>query len=200
MVASFRSHLPSGAKLVTSRSGGGSAGAAYALGTNRPFVIGPEQLMLLAVTLNDGVTGVRADAEIRYLSPRPPSQRVPISARLVQITKADIGAEPLVSLLVPRHPVVRMLARLVDALPFFDSAPGTFSCPSFGGPVDTFTFRARRAGPALARVSESAYTPTVPSPCALTTLTIRGHRLTPLLNGGILLKQASKLLGVRLTA
>lgn len=199
VVASFRSHLPPGAKLVTSSYGGGSAGAAYALGTNRRFVVGPVQLMLGAVTLSDGLTGVRADAQVRYLSPRPPWQRVPIAARLLYVIKAGIGAKPLVSLVVTRHSVVRRLARLVDTLPFGGRASGSFSCPSFGGPIDIFTFRATPAGPALATVSESAYTPVFPSPCAVTTLTIRGHRLAPLLDGGILLRQASKLLGARLT-
>ena len=199
VIASFQSQLPSGAKLVTSSSGGGSAGAAYALGTSRRFLVGPEQLMLSAVTLDSGLTGVRADTQVRYLSPRPPSERVPGSARIVEVTQTDTGTKPLVSLLVTRQSVVRKLARLVDALPFVGPAPGAFACPSFGELVDTFTFRAGRAGPVLARVSESAYTPTFPFPCALTTLTIRGHRLTPLLNGGVLLGRASKLLGVRLS-
>ena len=198
-LAIFQSHLPSGAKLVTSMSGDESAGAVYALGTSRQFLIGPEQIMLRAVTLRDGLTGVRADAQVRYRSPRPAFQRVPLSARLVQVTKADGGAKPLVSLVVTHEPAVRKLAHLVDGLPFVGASTGSSSCPSFGDPIDTFIFRARPAGPALATVSESAYTPTSPFPCAPTTLTIRGRRLAPLLDGGILLKQASALLGVRLT-
>jgi hypothetical protein len=199
MIAAFRSHLPSGAKLVTATFGAGTESAAYALGTNRRFVIGPEQLMLSAVTLADGLTGVRADAQVRYVSPRRRSERVPLSARIVQVTKADVGTTPLVSVLVTRRAFVRMLASQVDALPFVGRFSGSFSCPSFGEPIVTFIFRAAPAGPVLARVSESAYTPTDPSPCAATTLTIRGHRLPPLLEGGILLKRAGKLLGVRLT-
>ena len=184
---------------MSAESGEGSAGAAYALGTSRRFLVGPQQLTLGAVTLDNGLTGVRADAQVRYLSPRPPRERVPHSARVVQITQTDNGAKPIVSLLVTRQSVVRRLARLVDALPFVGNHTGAFACPSFGDLIDTFTFRASRAGPALATVSESAYTPAFPSPCALTTLTIRRHRLTPVLNGGILLERASKLLGVRLT-
>jgi hypothetical protein len=198
-VALFQAHLPPGAKLVSSISGGGSAGAAYAIGTTRLFVVGPVQVMLNAVTLITGLTGIRADAQVRYVSPRLPSQRVPLSARLVQVTKADIGAKPLVSLVVTQRAIVWRLARLVNALPFVGTHAGVFSCPSFGGPIDTFIFRARPAGPPLATVSESAYTPTDPSPCASTTLVVRGHRLNSLLEGGILLKRASRLLGVRLT-
>jgi hypothetical protein len=198
-IAAFRSHLPSGAQLVTATFGAGTESAAYALGTNRRFVIGPEQLMLSAVTLADGLTGVRADAQVRYVSPRRRSERVPLSARIVQVTKADVGTTPLVSVLVTRRAFVRMLASQVDALPFVGRFSGSFSCPSLGEPIVTFIFRAAPAGPVLARVSESAYTPTDPSPCAATTLTIRGHRLPPLLEGGILLKRAGKLLGVRLT-
>lgn len=199
VLASFRSHLPAGMKLVTSFWGGGSAGAAYALGTSRRFVVGPEQLMLRASTLNDGLTGVRADAQVRYLSPRPASERVPLSARLVQITKAKPGAKPLVSLTVTRRALVRRLGDLIDALPFAGNAPGAFACPDLGELTDTFIFRAGPSAPALARVSLSASTPTFPFPCAPTTLTIRGHPLSPLLNGGILLRRAGQLIGVRLT-
>jgi hypothetical protein len=195
----FQAHLPRGARLVSSISGGGGAGAAYAIGTTRRFVVGPVQVMLNAVTLSSGVTGIRADTQVRYVSPRLPSQRVPLSTRFVQITKADIGAQPLVSLLVAQPAVVRRLAHLVNALPFVGSHAGVFSCPSFGGPIDTFTFRLSPAGPPLATVSESAYTPTDPSPCAPTTLTVRGHRMDSLLEGGSLLKRASRILGVRLT-
>ena len=198
-VSLFQAHLPPGAKLVDSTSGGGSAGAAYAIGTTRRFVVGPVQIMLNAVTLSNGLTGIRADAQARYASPRRPSQRVPLSARLVQITKADVGAKPLMSLLVTQRHIVRRLARLVNALPFAGNHAGVFSCPSFGGPIDTFIFRATPAGPPLATVSEPADTPIDPSPCAPTTLTVRGHRLNALLEGGILLKRAGRLLGVRLT-
>lgn len=197
-VALFQAHLPAGAKLVSSMAGGGSAGAAYAIGTTRRFVVGPIQVMLNAVTLTSGLTGIRADAQVRYDSPRLPSQRVPLSARLVQITKADVGAKPLVSLVVTQRAIVRMLARVVNALPFVGSHTGVFSCPSFGGPIDTFVFRASLAGPPLAAISEPADTPTDPSPCAPTTLTVRGHRLNSLLEGGILLRRAARLLGVRL--
>lgn len=199
VVALFQAHLPPGAKLVSSISGRGSAGAAYALGTTRRFVVGPVQIMLNAVTLTNGLTGIRADAQVRYVSPRLPSQRIPLSARLVQITKAAIGAKPLVSLIVTQRAIVRRLARLVNALPFVGSHAGVFSCPSFGGPIDTFIFRASPTGPPLATVSESAYTPADPSPCAPTTLIVRGHRLNSLLEGGILLKRAGRLLGIRLT-
>lgn len=198
-VALFQPHLPPGAKLVSSISGGGGAGAAYAIGTTRRFVVGPVQIMLNAVTLTNGLTGIRTDAQVRYVSPRLPSQRVPLSAQLVQITKADVGAKPLVPLVVTQRAIVRRLARWVDALPFVGSHAGVLSCPSFGGPIDTFIFRASVAGPPLATISESAYTPTDPSPCAPTTLTVRGHRLKSLLQGGILLKRAGRLLGVRLT-
>jgi hypothetical protein len=198
-VASFQAHLPPGAKLVSSSWGGGSAGAAYAIGTTRRFVVGPVQVMLNAASLANGLTGIRADAQARYVSRRLPFQRVPLSARIVQVTKANIGAKPLVSLVVTQRAIVRRLARVVNALPFLGRHAGVFSCPSFGGPIDTFIFRASPSGPPLATVSESADTPTDPSPCASTTLTVRGHRLNSLLEGGILLERAGRLLGVRLT-
>jgi hypothetical protein len=139
---------------------------------------------------SNGLTGIRADAQVRYVRARLPSQRDPLSARLLQITKADVGARPLVSLVVTQRAIVRRLARVVNALPFVGIHAGVFSCPSFGGPIDTFVFRASLAGPPLATISESAHTPTDPSPCAPTTLTVRGHRMNSLLEGGILLRRA----------
>lgn len=200
VITSFRSHLPAGAKLVVSASAGETAGAAYALGIRRRFVIGPEQLIVEAVTLSNGLSGIRVDSQVRYVAPRPASERVPAAARLVQITKADTRDRVLLSLVVTRRPVVRRLARLVDGLPFSGGTLGAaYSCPYSGDPTDTFIFRARPGGPVLAKVRESAYLPADPSPCAMTTLTIRGHKLSPLLDGGTLLEQASKLLHVKLT-
>jgi hypothetical protein len=201
VLALFHSHVPAGAKLVIADSGGNGAGAGYALRREGPLLIGPEHLILSAVTLRNGLTGIRADAQVRYLSPRLPFQRIPSTARLVQITKQQADRKPRLSLVVTSQRKVRRLGQWVDALPFVRLRTGASSCPGFSGATatDTFTFRAKAGGPALARVSEFADTPTSPSPCALTTLTIRGHHVGALLDGGVLLRRASRLLGKRLT-
>jgi hypothetical protein len=201
VIASFQSHPPAGAKPGQSFTDGGADGAAFELGTRRRFVIGPQQLGVTAVRLRGGMTGVRVDAVVRYLSPRPASERVPAAVRLVQVTKARTGEKPSVSRVVTRHRLVLALARVVDSLPFAGRSPGSLGCPADNGvPTVTFVFRARPHGPQLAQLSELADTPVYPfSPCRLTSLTINGKRLPLLLDGGILLKRAGNLLGVTLT-
>ncbi len=201
VIASFNAHLPAGAKPLGSGSGGGSAFAAYVLGAAaHPYTLGFRQLVVAAVTLGNGTTGVRADAEVRYTAPRPASQQVPSNARVLQITKRSQDSPPLLSVTVTRRSQVRRIAAMVNALPFVGRFSGSFSCPYFGDPVDAFIFRASSGGRVLARVSESAYTPAGASPCALTSLSIRGHQEPGLMDGGVLLRQAGALLGVRLTS
>ncbi len=200
VMRSFRSHLAAGAKLVVSESGGGMAAAAYAFGTRRRFLVGPEQLLIGAMTLHGGRVAIRVDAQVRYASPRPPSERVPSAARVVEITKAKPHGKPLLSLVVTQRSLVETLARVINGLPFFGTTGGVaYSCPGLRDTTDTFVFRARLGGPVLATVSEPAGTSLDPSPCETATLTIRGRTLPPLLEGGRLLEQASKLLKVKLT-
>jgi hypothetical protein len=200
VVASFESHPPAGAKLGQAASSGGFAAATFEMGTSRRFVFGPEQLMVSAVVLPDGLTGVRADAVVRYLAPRTRAERVPAAARLVQITKANFGEKPFWSRVVRRRSLVLAVARIVDSLPFEGHGTGAYSCPADNGVATvTFVFRATSDGPALAEVSELANTPVWPFPCDTTAVTIHGKQLPPLLDGGILLKRASKLLGLKLT-
>lgn len=200
VVATFQSHPPAGAQPLQSLSDGGWSAASYVFGTRRRGVFGPQMLLVSAVVLADGMTGVRADALVRYVSPRPRSERVPAAAQIVRITKANYGQKPFASWVVTRHAMVQTLARIVDSLPFEGHIAGAYSCPADDGvPTVTFAFRARHHGRELAQVSELANTPAWPFPCNTTALTINGKQLPPLLDGGILLKQASKLLGVKLT-
>lgn len=200
VIASFNAHLPGGAKPLGSGSGGGSVFAAYVLGpAAHSFTPGFRQVVVDAVTLANGTTGVRADAEVRYVAPRLASQQVPGNARVLEVTKRSQGSAPVISVTITRHSEVRRIAAMVNALPFAGKFSGSFSCPYFGDPVDTFTFRADPRGRVLARVSESAYTPAEASPCALTSLSIRGHHEPGLMDGGVLLRQAGSLLGLRLT-
>lgn len=207
VIASLESHLPAGAKLVTAFSGGGTgpsspqtfAGAAYAFGSTGKYNIGPQLVVVQAVLLSGGLTGIRADAEVRYFSPRPPRERVPGAARLLEITKREPGGRPSLSLLVTRLSQVRGLEQVVDGLPFANTHSGAaYSCPLSLSPSVTFAFRATSGGPALAKVTELADTPRWADACEEATLAIRGHALAPLLDGGILISRASQLLGVRL--
>jgi hypothetical protein len=203
VIASFEADLPAGAKSSGSAYNGAetSVFASYSLPTADAPALGPRSLSVDAVELSDGSTGVRADADVRYTAPRPPDQRIPPQARVLDITEASPHASPLLSLTVTNHAQVRHIAAVVDGLPFVASLRGVaFSCPAMMlAPTDTFTFRASSNGPALAQVTEPADWPTVAEPCFITTFRVRGHGEPGLLEGGKLLRRAGAILGVKLT-
>ncbi len=90
---------------------------------------------------------------------------------------------------------------MVNSLPFTGNFQGTaFNCPMYTAskPTDTFVFRAKRGGPVLAKVTELANMPTTVVPCEDTSLTIRGRHEPDLAEGGVLLRKAGALLGVKL--
>ncbi|HWF55963.1 MAG TPA: hypothetical protein VG223_15100 [Solirubrobacteraceae bacterium] len=200
-IASIRAHLPAGARVGTYGSGSSELFDTFVFPTIDATALGPRQLVVAALGLSNGTTVVRADSEVRYVAPRPYSERIPSAARVLDITISGGSPRPVLSRTVTRLSEVRRIAGFVNALPFLGHDSGVaFSCPDFssGAPVDTFVFRATPAGPVLATVSEWAATPIDTSPCTLTTLRVRGHREPPLMDGGVLLHQAGSLLGVRL--
>jgi len=201
VIASFEANLPAGAKRLTDGYTGANMFASYTLPTVDAPRLGPRTLSVNAVELSDGSTGVRADAEVRYAAPRLAAQRIPARAGVLDVTMANYHSSPLLSLTVTDRGQVRRIASIVDGLPFVASLHGVaFSCPALMlAPTDTFTFRASPGGPALAQVTEPANQPTSAGPCFITTLSIRGHREPGLLDGGKLLRQASAILGVKLT-
>ncbi|MEO8968345.1 MAG: hypothetical protein ABI355_11940, partial [Solirubrobacteraceae bacterium] len=129
-------------------------------------------------------------------------QQVPRTAHVLEITMTT-SDKVLLSLTITRRSQVRQIAALVDHLPFAGNWSGVgFSCPAFtaSSPLDTFVFRAAVGGRALARVSALAVTPPTADPCELTELTIGANREPALMQGGVLLRRAGSLLGVKLTA
>lgn len=205
VIASVGAHLPPGARSMGSGSSSGNGSSSvfvsYALPIVDPSALGPRALIIDAVTLPGGITGVRADAVVRYLAPRLLAQRIPHAARLLDI-RTVFASRVLRSLTVTRIAQVRRIAAVVDGLPFAGGLKGiALPCPFIpAAPIVTFTFRAAATRPALAAVTEPADTPAGASPCTLTTLTIRGRREPPLLEGGVLLQRAGAILGVTLTS
>lgn len=205
VIASFKAHLPMGAKSSGSGSDYSngtetSVFASYSLPAVDAPALGPRSLTVNAVELTRGGTGVRADAFVRYAAPRLPAQRIPARAGVLEVTRTRLGQVPALSLTVTDRSTVRRIGAIVDSLPFFATLHGVaFSCPAMMlAPTDTFTFRASPSGPVLAQVSEPADWPTIAEPCYITTLEVRGHREPGLLEGGRLLRQAGAILGVKL--
>ena len=92
VIAAVGAHLPPGARSTGSGSSSGNESSSvfvsYALPIVDPSALGPRALIIDAVTLPGGITGVRADAVVRYLAPRLPAQRIPHAARLLDIRTA----------------------------------------------------------------------------------------------------------------
>jgi hypothetical protein len=201
VMQSISAHLPAASRLLDHGMVGSNLFATIGLRTKDWSELGPEQLVLYALALPDGSTALRADAEVQYLAPRPPAERVPTTARIVEI--ALTGSTTRSSLHVVRdRAIVRRIGTIVNRLPFTGHDRGVAAaCPgsSSNAPFDTFTFRATLHGPILAQVAEPAATPTTASLCETTTLTIRGHHEPTLADGGILLKRAGSLIGITLT-
>jgi len=204
-ISSMARHLAPGARSLGSGNSRTSRFAVYALPAVDPIALGPRQMVVDAVVLANGETGVRADAEVRYNAPRLRGETIPRQARVLTITmtrRSPTGAtETLLSLTVARRPEVRRIGELVNALPFTGNWSGVaISCPATlaSTPTDTFTFRAFRGGPALATVSEPADTPRTDDPCILAELRIGVHLLPGLMDAGLLLREAGALLGVKL--
>ena len=201
-MASIKTHLPLGSRLVDHGYGGSELFATYAFPRIDRAAPGARQLVLEVLGLADGSTVVRADGEVRYTAPRPYGERVPSQARVLDVTVGSNLPRPLLSLTVTNRSDVLRIAHVVDHLPFVGNESGVaFSCPSFSAtfPVDRFVFRAAPLGTALATITESAATPVEDYPCFVTSLTIPGHHEPPLQDGGILLHKAGALLKVRLT-
>jgi hypothetical protein len=164
--------------------------------TVEPGRLGERLLDVQAMQLKDGKTGVRADAWVQYIAPRPYAQRVPGQARILEVTvsRRPNPIKPRVVTTtreVTNAATVRRIAAVVDGLPFIGGPDVEISCPSIGGPgqsFDTLRFRAHPGGRVLATVSAWSLTSDTADPCAPTGLWIRGHGEPALADGGVLLK------------
>jgi hypothetical protein len=201
-IASVRAHLPRAARPLGSGYAGSTVFAAWGWPVVDRGVLGIRQLALETVPLSRGGVGVRADAQVQYIAPRPQAQKIPSAARVLRITIRNSGqSRPSVSLTVTKRAQVREIARIVDGLPIVGSPfPVPIHCPAIpASPVVRFVFRASVNGRVLARVRELAETPVDAGLCEAGSLTVRGHHEPGLANGGRLLREAGRLLGVKLT-
>jgi hypothetical protein len=216
IMAAIRAGLPATVNGANTGSMGTDLNATFQYPMIDAGSLGLRQLVVATSgTANaGGSTVVRIDAEVQSIAERLPGQAIPAGARVVDITRpvktSPLGIAPpnrgrvhtpAVGLTVTTPAQVTALARDVDALPFSGNLRGVaFSCPVFGtfGPTVTFTFRAKAGGPALASVRIEGATPTTVYPCLTSTLVVSGRKQPTLMQGGMLLKQAGVLLGVKL--
>jgi hypothetical protein len=199
----LEAHPPRGGKLRESASQGPGRGDVVSGydGFAWPTVgrlLGSRELLVQVTNLAGGGTGVRVDAQVQWIIPRPVSERIPRGVHEVDVTRAAPGEAPSLEVKVISQHEIRALVAMVDALGIVQ--PGAYSCPALpaSGPVVTFTFRASDEGTALASASEPASAREPTTSCDPMTFSIRGHPQTPLLGGAAVVGKAGRLLGVHL--
>jgi hypothetical protein len=179
VMAYIRGHAPSGSALVSSGSGGGRGSTAFESVTFAwPAVAGvlsARWLVLTAAQLPHGSTGLRADTQVVWVTPRPASERIPAGARRlsVSVTSALKGN------LAPQRPFsvvsaqrIERIVALLNSLPA--AQPGTRACPDDPGIRLALAFYQPDAA------SPSAVATADPYGCGGVQLTIGGRPQAPL--------------------
>jgi hypothetical protein len=200
--AYVRAHVPAGATYT----GGTLSGTTYqAADFNWPAingVLGQRELDVSIAALPKGRVGILAQADSVWIVPRPPGERVPEAARVLSVTSAKLGGATTLAQNVVRRPAVTKLAALLNAMPVVQ--PGAYSCPALvlkGARKITLVFRARSAGPQLAKAVYIAYGGELAKdsgPCNAIDFWVGTRRERPLI-GGRFLSRAQRILGFSLT-
>jgi hypothetical protein len=196
-------HPPHGGKLTESGSQGTEHGPPVSgfVGFTWPPVaklLADRQLFVEAINLPGGGAGLRVDAQVQWIIPRPVSERIPRGVHEIDVTRGVPGKAPSISIKTVSPHVIRTLVAMVNSLGI--TQPGVWSCPAViaGVPVVTFTFRASDGGTVLATASQAASSREPTTPCDPMAFNVRGHAETPLLGGAAVVSKAAHLLGVHL--
>jgi hypothetical protein len=157
---------------------------------DRGFALGPEgvlvdrELDVEVASAGGGRSGIRVDAWVAWLPPRPASSLIPPTARTVTIAKLDSDSPPA-PVTITDPATVRKLAALIDGL-LLSTTPAGALCPPPSGPFLSLTFRVRPGGPVLALAQTG-------QDCYSVALTVRGEQQPALANEPTLDGQILKL-------
>jgi hypothetical protein len=183
VLAFVKASPPAGSKVWVSGSGSGPGSPGYSYeGFQWPAitnVVETRQLIVEVTSLSDGMTGVRADAEVVAITPRGSSERIPGGATRLSLTSTARGGRPTRIATVTSPAKIRTVIALLDGLPLLPP-DHPFECgPSVPEPVQ-LAFYARRGGAPLATASFEPY-PTTSSWgwCSTVGLTIDGRAMQP---------------------
>ena len=146
-------------------------------------------LVVEAVGLPDGSTGVRADSQAVWIKVRPASERIPAGSRRLVLTTTRGGRIIQGPRTVTSPRAVHRGVRLLNALPALQ--PGVYACPA------DFRTLIRLAFDAAAGRRPLAVAEVDPSGCGVVRLTIRGRTQPPLTGGLTLAKRLSRALGAK---
>jgi hypothetical protein len=197
VLAYIRAHLPAGTTPAV--TDGGLSGPNVPDNESEAFawppiagVLATRWLVVEVVRLPNGSTGLRADAQVVWVTPRPASETIPPGSHLLRISVHGslTGERP------KQHPFSVTSAKKIDAIVALLNAlpasqPGTRSCPAdFGIRVRLAFYRRRGIEPlAVAAID--------PQGCGGVALTI-GGAAQPGLESGRSLGQVEHVLGVKL--
>jgi hypothetical protein len=201
--AFVKANAPAGASLLGSGISGGTSEPA---GGSEDFgwppighMLGTRMLVIGLVALSRDETGLRVDAEVQWIVPRPVAEQIPRQVRVMNVTVGRPGAEPSTSIMVINRSKVNRIVTMIDDLQIVQ--PEAINCPAepAAPPGVTFTFTATVGGPVLALAAEPAGAVEPTTPCDPMTLTIQGRPQIPLLGGAAVVAEAQRLLGVKLS-
>jgi hypothetical protein len=198
VLAYIREHLPAGAtRALTS---GGLEGPNVPDNEAEAFawppiadILAMRWLVVHVVQLPDGSTGLRADAQVVWLTPRQVSETIPPGGHLLRISvhgslKDEQPTQRPLS--VTSLKKINAIVALLNALPV--AQPGLRSCPVDRGIGVRLAFYARRGVAPLAVASVD------PEGCGEVALTIDGTQQPGLEGGSSLIQQIDHMLGVKL--
>jgi hypothetical protein len=197
VLAYIRAHLPAGTTRALANRG--LEGPNVPHNESEAFawppitdVLAMRWLVVEVVELPDGSTGLRADAQVVWETPRPAPETIPQGSHLLRVSVHGSlkGEQPTQRpLSVTSLKKINAIVALLNALPA--SQPGLRSCPIDRGIRVRLAFYARRG------VAPLAVADVNPEGCGGVALTIGGTP-QPELESGALLKQVDHLLGVKL--
>lgn len=191
-----KAHPPAGAtqdlsEVTTVRRKPSTTGIGFAWPA-LPGRLSTRSLLVEVVQLADGSTGLRADSQVVWITPRPTSEHIPAGARRLVLGTWRAGRMIQGPLTVTSRPAIRRVVRLLNALPAWQ--PGAYSCPAdFGSQLRLNLYPSPDGTVPLAVAQVD------PSGCGVVLLSIRGHREPPLAGGGLtLVRRLSHILGVKI--
>jgi len=183
------SHAPLGMKQDGSGYSNGRQGSTESDMFEAPAIpgkLGERMMWVTVATLQDGQTGVAAEAQSDYVVPRPSSERVPAGASILTIARTRTTANgrrvrhvQLATVQLTRSVSIARVTRLIDSLPV--AQPDVIMCEALMFPTTTYTLTWRRAAASrpLARAQFVEYhdaVQAVGSQCDTIGFSIGGHR------------------------
>ena len=166
---------PKSVRTVTG-SGTGRNGVAFEFeGFDWPpilHVLSDRSLIVEVVRLPDGSTGLRADAQVVWITPRPAWERIPSDARRLQVSVSRSGQALQPPFTVSSANRVHRSVALLNALPI--AQPGASACPADPGIVVRLAFYTADGTTPLAVADVD------PNGCEPVQMTIGGRQGPPL--------------------